>query len=79
MDLGIEFGSTRIKGVLIDKDGEVLAIGTHDWENRLENGVWTYSMEDITEGLQDTYRSLAAAVQKEYGVPLKNDARLPCF
>ena len=69
--LGIEFGSTRIKGVLIDKDGEVLAIGTHDWENRLENGVWTYSMEDITEGLQDTYRSLAAAVQKEYGVPLK--------
>ena len=69
--LGIEFGSTRIKGVLIDKDGEVLAIGTHDWENRLENGVWTYSMEDITEGLHDTYRSLAAAVQKEYGVPLK--------
>ncbi len=69
--LGIEFGSTRIKGVLVDGAGDVLAIGTHDWENRLENGVWTYSLEDVTEGLQDTYRSLAEAVQKEYGVTLR--------
>ena len=40
--LGIEFGSTRIKGVLIDYDGNVLATGGHEWENRLENGVWTW-------------------------------------
>ena len=43
--LGIEFGSTRIKGVLIDYDGNVLATGGYEWENRLENGVWTYHLE----------------------------------
>ena len=43
--LGIEFGSTRIKAVLVDEKNEVLAIGSHEWENRLENGIWTYSLE----------------------------------
>ena len=42
--LGIEFGSTRIKAVLINEKHETLALGTHDWENRLENGIWTYSL-----------------------------------
>ncbi|MEN6635141.1 MAG: FGGY-family carbohydrate kinase [Clostridiaceae bacterium] len=68
--LGIEFGSTRIKAVLIDKNHEVLASGGHNWENRLENGFWTYSMEDVFAGLQDAYAKLAANVQKTYGVPL---------
>ena len=36
--LGIEFGSTRIKAVLVDGQGHTLAVGTHNWENRLENG-----------------------------------------
>ncbi len=69
--LGIEFGSTRIKGVLIDETHQPIAMGTHDWENRLENGIWTYSLDDIWTGLQDTYRSLAADVQAKYGIPLK--------
>ncbi len=56
--LGIEFGSTRIKAVLVDGQGHTLAVGTHDWENRLENGIWTYSLEDIHEGLQGCYASL---------------------
>lgn len=68
--LGIEFGSTRIKAVMIDEDGKVLASGGHGWENRYENGVWTYSMTDIIEGLQDCYRDLAANVQKQYGVEI---------
>ena len=68
--LGIEFGSTRIKAVLIDKNHAVLASGGHNWENRLENGFWTYSMEDVFAGLQDAYAKLAANVQKTYGVPL---------
>lgn len=68
--LGIEFGSTRIKAVLIDEGQEVLAIGTHDWENRLEDGVWTYSETDIIEGLQGCYASLAADVHEKYGVEL---------
>ena len=41
--LGIEFGSTRIKAVLIDLDGNVLGTGVYDWENQLQNGIWTYS------------------------------------
>ena len=68
--LGIEFGSTRIKAVLIDRHHAVLASGGHNWENRLENGFWTYSMEDVFAGLQDAYAKLAANVQKTYGVPL---------
>lgn len=65
--LGIEFGSTRIKAVLIDETHQPIAMGTHDWENRLENGIWTYSLEDIWNGLQDCYRSLAADVKEKYG------------
>ena len=70
--LGIEFGSTRIKAVLVDKSGIVLSSGGHSWENRYENGVWTYSIEDIWGGLQDCYRDLKANVKKEYGVTLKH-------
>lgn len=69
--LGIEFGSTRIKAVLIDESHAPVAMGTHDWENRLENNIWTYSLEDIRNGLQGCYRSLAADVREKYGEELK--------
>lgn len=69
--LGIEFGSTRIKAVLVDEDNNPVASGSHDWENRYENGVWTYSLDDIWTGLQDAYTNLAADVKKQYGVVLK--------
>ncbi len=49
--LGVEFGSTRIKGVLIDRTGSVSASGAYDWENRFEDGVWTYHLEDVWTGL----------------------------
>lgn len=68
--LGIEFGSTRIKAVLVDESHEPVAMGTHDWENRLENNVWTYSLEDIWNGLQGCYRSLAGDVRERYGEEL---------
>ena len=64
--LGIEFGSTRIKAVLIGENHETLALGTHDWENRLVDGIWTYTLEDIWGGLQDCYASLAADVKAKY-------------
>ena len=70
--LGIEFGSTRIKAVLVDKSGNVLASGGHSWENRYEDGVWTYSLNDIWDGLQDCYKDLKENVKKEYGVTLKH-------
>ena len=56
--LGIEFGSTRIKGVLVDYDGNVLATGGHEWENRLVDGVWTYDLADVETGLRACYSSL---------------------
>ena len=57
--LGIEFGSTRIKAVLVNETGEPIASGAHDWENRLEDGIWTYSLDDIWTGLTDCYGRLA--------------------
>lgn len=68
--LGIEFGSTRIKAILIDEDSRVVASGAHDWENRLENGIWTYTLEDIRLGLQDAYATLAKDYADKYGEQL---------
>ena len=69
--LGIEFGSTRIKSVLIDADHNVIASGSHEWENALVNGVWTYSEDAIRHGLQDSYADLRKNVMEQYGIPLK--------
>ena len=63
--LGIELGSTRIKAVLIGEDGVPAASGGHTWENQYENGVWTYSLEAVRNGLQDAYAKLAADVEKK--------------
>ncbi len=69
--LGIEFGSTRIKAVLIDGDNNPIAQGSHTWENQLENGLWTYSIKAIWEGLQDCYASLREDVRRQYGVEVE--------
>ncbi|MBD5395960.1 MAG: ATPase, partial [Lachnospiraceae bacterium] len=68
--LGIEFGSTRIKAVLIEKGGEVLASGSFEWENRYLNGIWTYDLEDVWKGLQDCYQNLAEDVKEKYDAEL---------
>ena len=70
--LGIEFGSTRIKAVLIDDAGAVLAVGGYDWENSLKNGIWTYSLDEIYAGLKGSYASLKADVKEKYGITLKS-------
>lgn len=70
--LGIELGSTRIKAVLVGEENTPIAQGDHEWENRLENGIWTYSLEDVWNGLQDCYRKLAEDVLEKYGVTLTN-------
>lgn len=64
--LGIEFGSTRIKAVLIDPEGTPIAQGSHDWENQLVDNLWTYSLDAIWGGLQDCYADLQANVLKQY-------------
>ena len=70
--LGIEFGSTRIKGVLIDDAGEVLAVGGYEWENSLVNGIWTYGEEEFFAGLKGCYSSLKKDVKDRYGITIKN-------
>ena len=74
--LGLELGSTRIKCVLIGKDHAPIASGDHTWENRLENGVWTYHMDDVWAGIQDAYAALKADVESRYGVKLTHLAAL---
>jgi sugar (pentulose or hexulose) kinase len=69
--LGIELGSTRIKAVLIGPDHTPIASGSYEWENRYENGVWTYSLEDVWAGLQGSYRALANEVLQRYHTPLQ--------
>lgn len=68
--LGIEFGSTRIKAVLIGSDLVPIAAGGFEWENTLENGIWTYSLEDIWKGLRVSYRKMATEVFEKYGETL---------
>ncbi len=74
--LGIEFGSTRIKAVLIDDDNKPIAQGSHEWENQLVDGLWTYSIEAIWTGLQDCYADLRANVNKNYGIEITNLAAI---
>lgn len=68
--LGIELGSTRIKGVLIGPDWAPIASGDFGWENRYENGVWTYHLDEVWNGLQTCYANLAKDVREKYGLPL---------
>ena len=68
--LGIEIGSTRIKTVLIGEDYTPVASGSHDWENRLENGMWTYSLEDMWFGIQSACRKLTEDVLEKFNVEL---------
>lgn len=68
--LGIEFGSTRIKAVLIDGDANPIAQGNHEWENSFEDGLWTYSLDDIIGGLQSCYAALRADVKARHSVEI---------
>lgn len=70
--LGIEFGSTRIKAVLINEANEPLASGSFDWENSYDNGVWTYPIEQVWEGLQGAFAALKKNVNEKYGVKLES-------
>ena len=68
--LGLELGSTNIKAVLVDREAKVLAEGSFGWENQLVDGIWTYSLDEVWKGIQSCYSSLAAEVEKQYGVKL---------
>lgn len=75
--LGIEFGSTRIKSVLLNGDNnEIIASGSHNWENDYIDGVWTYSLDAIWNGLQSSYKNLVQNIKKEYGLELNKIASI---
>ena len=74
--LGIEFGSTRIKAVLIDEEHRPIAQGSHEWENQLVDGLWTYSIDAIWTGLQDCYADLRAHVKAEYDTEIEHLAAI---
>ena len=70
--LGIELGSTRIKATLIGEDGAVLAVGSHEWENRLEDRRWTYPLDDVWSGVRTAYAGLVADVSRRHDVALES-------
>lgn len=74
--LGIELGSTRIKAVLVDQNNTPIAQGSHEWENQLVDGLWTYSIEAIWYGLQDCYADLRANVRKQYDTEIETLAAI---
>ena len=69
--LGIEFGSTRIKAVLVDESNMPIASGAHDWENSYVDNIWTYSLDEVWTGLQDCYQDLLKDVKQKYGVTIQ--------
>ena len=74
--LGIEFGSTRIKAVLIDDTYTTIAAGDYSWASHLEDGLWSYSQEEIWTGLQTAYAALAEDVENAYGEKLTRVGRI---
>ena len=74
--LGIEFGSTRIKAVLIDEENNPIAQGSHTWENQLVDGLWTYSIGAIWFGLQDCYANLRKNVLEKYDIEIEKLASI---
>ena len=70
--LGIEFGSTRIKAVLINEDHTPIASGGYAWENQYVDGIWTYSLADVWQGLKDCYLDLKSDVAEQFGIPLES-------
>lgn len=70
VSLGIELGSTRIKTVLVTDDFNTIASGSYVWENKFEDGIWTYALDDVWKGIQQSYTQVAADVQSKYHTTL---------
>ena len=68
--LGIELGSTRIKAVLVDHTNAPIASGSFEWENQLKDGIWTYDIESVWKGIQESYKNMVAEVKSKYDISL---------
>lgn len=69
--LGIELGSTRIKAVLLDNHHKPIVSGEYQWENSLIDGMWTYDLEEVWQGIQGSYAHLVENLNDQYSVPLE--------
>jgi len=76
--LGIEFGSTRIKAVLIDYHFNTIGSSSYEWENQLIDGYWTYDLTEMIKGLQETYHQLKQDIENKYGVTLQKVGSIGC-
>ncbi|MEK4369990.1 xylulokinase [Paenibacillus sp. FSL R5-0473] len=76
--LGIEFGSTRIKAVLMDHHFNTICSSSYEWENQLIGGYWTYPMDEMTHGLQQTYHQLKQEIETNYGVTIQKIGSIGC-
>lgn len=76
--LGIELGSTRIKAVLIDNNFSIIASSSYEWENQLVDGYWTYSLDEMIDGLQEVFRQLKLDVESRYGTTLQKIGSIGC-
>ena len=74
--LGIEFGSTRIKAVLIDPENRPISQGSFEWENKLVDGLWTYSLDAIWNGLRECYADLRKNVKQTYDAEIETLAAI---
>ncbi|ANY65561.1 ATPase [Paenibacillus sp. BIHB 4019] len=76
--LGIECGSTRIKAVLVDYNFQTIGSSSYEWENQLIDGYWTYHLNEMINGLQETYRQLKQEIENNYGVTLQKIGSIGC-
>ncbi|MGE6664135.1 xylulokinase [Paenibacillus xylanexedens] len=76
--LGIEFGSTRIKAVLMDHHFNTICSSSYEWENQLIGVYWTYPMDEMIHGLQQTYHQLKQVIETNYGVTIQKIGSIGC-
>src|SRR4051812_26500655 len=76
--LGIELGSTRIKAALIGPTSVPIATGSHAWSNKLVDGLWTYDLDSVIDGVQRCYAELADGVSDRYELQLNTVGAMGC-
>lgn len=69
--LGLELGSTRIKAILMDQESNSIATGSYEWENQLIDGIWTYDLASVVDGIQCCFKDLVLNVRDTYGVIIR--------
>ncbi len=53
--------------MLTDEYAAVIATGSYEWENKLIDGLWSYALEDVEVGIQESYLCLAKDYEAKYG------------